>query len=81
MLEKELTVKLKDGLRARPAALFVQKASRFKANVYLGIDERIINAKSIMGIMSLAIEYGTTVRILTDGIDEDVALTTLEKYL
>ncbi|WP_091588479.1 HPr family phosphocarrier protein [Alteribacillus bidgolensis] len=72
---------MKDGLWTRPAGLFVQKASRFKSNVYLGIDERIVNAKSIMGIISLAFGYGTTVKILTDGIDEEMALSRLERYI
>ncbi|WP_408007728.1 HPr family phosphocarrier protein [Pseudalkalibacillus sp. A8] len=81
MLEKKLTVELKTGLQARPAALFVQEANRFSADVFLEKDGKKVNAKSIMGIMSLAVGSGSQVTIVTDGRDEEEALNALEKYI
>ncbi|MCF6410241.1 HPr family phosphocarrier protein [Pseudalkalibacillus salsuginis] len=81
MLEKNLTVELKTGLQARPAALFVQEANRFSADVFLEKDGKKVNAKSIMGIMSLAVGSGSKVTIVTDGKDEEEALKALEKYI
>ncbi|WP_257351879.1 HPr family phosphocarrier protein [Pseudalkalibacillus decolorationis] len=81
MLEKELTVQLKTGLQARPAALFVQEANRFTSDVFLEKGGKKVNAKSIMGIMSLAIGSGSTVTIITDGKDEKEALYALKDYI
>lgn len=80
-MEKELTVELKSGLQARPAALFVQEANRFNSDVFLEKDGKKVNAKSIMGIMSLAIASGATVTIITDGKDEEEALQALESFV
>ena len=77
MAERTVEVKLKTGLQARQAALFVQEANRFTADIFLKKDNRQVNAKSIMGIMSLAVARGTSVTLVADGIDEDQALTTL----
>lgn len=81
MVEKEVTVKLKTGLQARPAALFVQAANRFSADVFLKKDNKVINAKSIMGLMSLALSPGATVIISADGNDENAAVETLAKFI
>jgi catabolite repression HPr-like protein len=77
MVEQTVEVKLKTGLQARQAALFVQEANRFTADIFLKKDNRQVNAKSIMGIMSLAIARGTSVTLVADGIDEEQALSTL----
>ncbi|KGR75820.1 HPr family phosphocarrier protein [Ureibacillus sinduriensis] len=77
MVETNVEVKLKSGLQARQAALFVQEANRFKSEVYLQKDEKKVNAKSIMGIMSLAIARGTTVTLIADGKDEQDAVNGL----
>lgn len=77
MAERIVEVKLKSGLQARQAALFVQEANRFLADVFLKKEERKVNAKSIMGIMSLAIARGTTVTLIAEGIDEEQALESL----
>ena len=74
MVETNVEVKLKSGLQARQAALFVQEANRFKSEVYLQKDEKKVNAKSIMGIMSLAIARGTTITLIADGKDEQEAV-------
>ena len=77
MAEKTVEVKIKPGLQARQAALFVQEANRFVADIFLKKDDRQVNAKSIMGIMSLAIAHGTTITLIADGSDEEQALTSL----
>ncbi|OKL36275.1 HPr family phosphocarrier protein [Domibacillus mangrovi] len=77
MVEKKVSVQLKSGLQARPAALFVQEANRFSAEIFLEKDEKKINAKSIMGIMSLALGRGATVTISAEGREEEIAVETL----
>ncbi|KHF41227.1 HPr family phosphocarrier protein [Halalkalibacter okhensis] len=81
MLKKEVTVQRKTGLQARPAALFVQEASRFSAEVFIEKGEKKVNAKSIMGLMSLAMGHGTTFTLITDGNDEAEALETLSQFI
>jgi catabolite repression HPr-like protein len=77
MTKRPVVVKLKTGLHARPAALFVQEANKFSSEIYVEKDEKKVNAKSIMGIMSLAISSGTEVNISADGSDSDQAVTAL----
>nr|WP_106780895.1 HPr family phosphocarrier protein [Lysinibacillus timonensis] len=81
MVETNLEVKLKSGLQARQAALFVQEANRYKAEVYLQKDEKKVNAKSIMGIMSLAVARGTKITLIADGNDENEAIQGLTKFI
>jgi catabolite repression HPr-like protein len=81
MVEKQIEVQLKTGLQARPAALFVQEANRFQSEVYLEKDGRKVNAKSIMGLMSLAISSGSSVKIIIEGRDEVEALEALEQFI
>ncbi|MBM7608651.1 HPr family phosphocarrier protein [Ureibacillus composti] len=81
MVETNVEVKLKTGLQARQAALFVQEANRYKAEVYLKKEEKKVNAKSIMGIMSLAIARGTTVTLIADGSDESDAIKGLSSII
>ncbi|MDV6378415.1 HPr family phosphocarrier protein [Sporosarcina sp. GW1-11] len=81
MVEKTVKVGIKPGLQARQAALFVQEANKYTADIYLKKDERQVNAKSIMGIMSLAIAKGTEITLMTDGIDEDLALQNLSELV
>lgn len=77
MAEKTIEVKMKTGLQARQAALFVQEANRFTSDVFIKRDERQVNAKSIMGVMSLAIARGSEVTLIAEGVDEDQAIETL----
>jgi len=77
MAERTVEVKMKTGLQARQAALFVQEANRFMSDIFLKKDERQVNAKSIMGIMSLAIARGTSVTLIAEGNDEEQALESL----
>lgn len=81
MVEKQVIVKLKTGLQARPAAMFVQEANRFSSEIFLEKDGKKVNAKSIMGLMSLAIGVGSTVNLIVEGKDEEAALSTLSEYI
>ncbi|MBM7606027.1 catabolite repression HPr-like protein [Metabacillus crassostreae] len=81
MVEKQVEVKLKTGLQARPAALFVQEANRFTSDVFLEKDGKKVNAKSIMGLMSLAVSSGSVIKLIADGNDEQEAVDTLATYV
>ncbi|MBK0009132.1 HPr family phosphocarrier protein [Priestia megaterium] len=81
MMEKQVEVKLKTGLQARVAALFVQEATRFTSDVYLKKDEKVVNAKSIMGLMSLAINNGSLITLIVEGVDEKEAMEALVAYV
>ncbi len=81
MLEKQVKVKLKTGLQARPAALFVQEANRFSSDIFLEKDGKKVNAKSIMGLMSLAISSGSEVGLIANGSDEAEAIEALVAYI
>ena len=81
MIERKVTVKLKGGLQARAAALFVQEANRFSSEISIKKDEKTVNAKSIMGIMSLAVASGTEITLVADGSDEEVAVAELVAFI
>lgn len=81
MISKKVEVHLKTGLQARPAALFVQEANRFSSDVFLEKDGKKVNAKSIMGLMSLAISSGTEITLIAEGNDEQEAVETLTAYV
>ncbi|HEY8341642.1 MAG TPA: HPr family phosphocarrier protein [Calditerricola sp.] len=78
MVRETVVVKLKTGLQARPAALFVQEANRYAADIYVEVDGKRVNAKSIMGIMSLAIRPGTTITLVAEGSDAEQAVSSLK---
>ncbi|MFZ5966439.1 MAG: HPr family phosphocarrier protein [Bacillota bacterium] len=77
MISKEITIINKLGLHARPAALFVQMTNKYDSDVFLEKGTKKINAKSIMGVMSLGVSKGETVTIITDGPDEQEAMEAL----
>ena len=81
MTQKEVTIGLENGLEARPVAMFVQLAGQFESQITVIYKGRMVNAKSIMGMMSLGIARGEAVLIKTDGADEAQALQKLEDYL
>ncbi len=81
MIEKKVTVQLKNGLQARPAALFVQEANRYSSDVMLIQDNKKVNAKSIMGIMSLAIGQGEAIKLQVSGSDEEEAFVALSNFI
>lgn len=81
MIQKEMTVQLSGGMEARPIAVLVQVASQYDSTVYLQAGSRKVNAKSIMGMMSLGLDAGENVTVIVDGEDENEALTAIEQYL
>jgi catabolite repression HPr-like protein len=81
MVEKKVTVQLKSGLQARPAALFVQEANRFSSDVFVEKEGKKVNAKSIMGIMSLAVGSGSELVLEVNGPDENEAIEALAKFV
>lgn len=78
MIKKEFTVVTDTGIHARPATLLVQEASKYSAEVQLEFDGKQVNAKSIMGVMSLGIAQNATFTIITDGNDEEDAMKGME---
>ena len=74
---KEVTVENQVGLHARPATFFIQKANEFKSSIWIEKDERRVNAKSLLGVLSLGIVKGTTVTLVAGGADEQEAIDTL----
>jgi len=81
LLERSLTVELESGLQARPAAQFVQEANKFEADLFLEKDGKRINAKSIMGLMTLALAKGEEVSVIADGPDESNAMEQLTQFI
>jgi phosphocarrier protein len=79
MLEKEITVKNKLGIHARPAALLVKNAGQFQSKIEIKRDDIIVDGKSIMGVMMLAAEQGATLVFSIDGEDELQAMDAIEK--
>ena len=74
MFVKEVTVQNQVGLHARPATFFIQKANEFKSSIWVEKEERRVNAKSLLGVLSLGIVGGTSIRIIADGPDEEQAV-------
>ncbi|WP_085991378.1 HPr family phosphocarrier protein [Oceanobacillus senegalensis] len=81
MIEKSVKVELESGLQARPAAQFVQEANRYSSHLFLEKDGKKVNAKSIMGLMSLAIASGEDVVLIADGPDEEDAINHLSDFV
>ncbi len=81
MIEKSITIQLSGGLEARPIAMLVQVASQHESSVYIEADGKKVNAKSIMGMMSLALGTGESVKVTADGSDEKEAMRDIEEYL
>ena len=80
MIQKAIQIKLEEGLEARPVAMLVQVASQFESTVYINSDDRKVNAKSIMGMMSLNLGKGTTFTVVADGEDEEKAVNGVEEF-
>lgn len=81
MFVKEVTVENQVGLHARPATFFIQKANEFKASIWVEKEERRVNAKSLLGVLSLGIVGNTTIRVIADGVDEETAVEALVKLV
>ena len=81
MYVKEVLVQNKAGLHARPATFFIQKANEYKATIWVEKEERRVNAKSLLGVLSLGIIGGTTIKIIADGADETDAVEGLAEMV
>lgn len=81
MIEKSIKIQLNGGLEARPIAMLVQVASQYESSVYIEAEGKKVNAKSIMGMMSLALGNGEAVTVITNGDDEQEAMKNIEEYL
>jgi phosphocarrier protein HPr len=81
IITKKLQIKNKYGLHARPAALLVKIACKYKANIELSKDGMVINAKSILGVMTLAAERGSEIEIIASGEDAEAAVADIEKII
>ena len=81
MIKKPVMIQIRNGLEARPVALLVQVASQYESRIYMEYANKKVNAKSIMGMMSLVLPVGETVVVTADGSDEDTAIASIEKYL
>ena len=77
MCVKDVVIQNQVGLHARPATFFIQKANEYKSSIWVEKDERKVNAKSLLGVLSLGIVGGTTIKIIVDGSDERKLLTVL----
>lgn len=81
MFVKDVIVQNQVGLHARPATFFIQKANEFKSSIWVEKEERRVNAKSLLGVLSLGILGGTSIRIIADGADETDAVEALVKLV
>ena len=77
MFSREVTVNNQVGLHARPATFFIQKANEFKSSIWVEKEERRVNAKSLLGVLSLGIVKGTGIKIIAEGVDENEAVSAL----
>ena len=81
MISREITIKNNVGLHARPATFFIQKANSYKSSIWVEKDDRRVNAKSLLGVLSLGIVKGMTINMIADGVDENEALAGLAELI
>lgn len=81
MITKKIKVQIKNGLEARPVAILVQVASQYESNIYVECENKKVNAKSIMGMMTLGLVAGEEVIVSASGDDEENAMMDIVKYL
>ena len=81
MYSQEAVVNNQVGLHARPATFFIQKANEFKSSIWVEREDRKVNAKSLLGVLSLGIVKGTTIKLEADGVDEKEAIEELVKLI
>ena len=81
MCSKDVVVQNQVGLHARPATFFIQKANEFKSSIWVEKEERRVNAKSLLGVLSLGIVGNTAIRVIADGADEEAAVEALVKLV
>lgn len=81
MIQRSMQIQLANGLEARPVAVLVQKASMFDSKIYIEAEGKKVNAKSIMGMMSLGLNTGEQVTVIAEGEDEAAAVENLENFI
>lgn len=81
MFSREVVVQNQVGLHARPATFFIQKANEFTSGVWISKDDRKVNAKSLLGVLSLGVTRGTSITIIADGADEQIAVDELAELV
>ncbi len=81
MYAKDVTINNQVGLHARPATFFIQKANEFKSSIWVEREDRRVNAKSLLGVLSLGIVKGTTISLIADGADEEAAVEALVELI
>ena len=81
MITKKIKIQIQSGLEARPVAVLVQVASQYSSSIYVEVEDKKVNAKSIMGMMTLGLNVGESVTICAEGTDEEAAIEGIEKYL
>lgn len=81
MITKKIKIQIQNGLEARPVAVLVQVASQFNSSIYVESGAKKVNAKSIMGMMTLGLDAGEEITLSANGDDEEAAMTSIEKYL
>ena len=81
MITQNVTIKNTIGLHARPATFFIQKANSFRSSIWVEKDDRRVNAKSLLGVLSLGVIGGMTVTLMADGEDEKEAVKVLQNFI
>ena len=81
MIKKPITIHLSTGLEARPVAQLVQVSSQFNSEIYVEVGKKKVNAKSIMGMMTLGLDMGDSIEVSTNGTDEEKAMEAIVEYL
>ena len=81
MITKNIKVALEGGMDVRPVALLVQEASKYDSTIHILVDNKKVNAKSIMGMMSLGVKNGAQIEVCADGSDEEAAVAGIENFL
>ena len=81
MVKKDVVITNNIGLHARPATFFIQKANTYKSSIWIEKDDRKVNAKSLLGVLSMGIAQGMTIRLTADGVDESEALDGLTQLV
>ena len=81
MITKNMKIEIQSGLEARPVAMFVQTASQYDSSIYVEHENKRVNAKSIMGMMTLGLDAGEEITLSANGEDEEDAMKSIENYL
>ena len=81
MISREIQIQIPNGMDASPVAFLVQTANKFNSNIYLETGNKTVNAKSIMGMMSVGMNYEDKIKITADGEDEEEAVEAIRKFL